>query len=114
MRYARELFAPLGAVVAVGALHATGIRSFADVSVGAFLAGRREQWDRLFTAVCALCAFDRDEATAIADEMACFRDYDLSAPLLVLWSAGVTGVESLHDRHRRSYAACAAWLPTSN
>lgn len=97
MRYARELFAPLGAVVAVGALNATGTWSFADVSVGAFLAGRRQQWDRLFAAVCALCAFDRDEATAIADEMAYFRDYDLSAALLVLWSAGVTGVESLRD-----------------
>ncbi|MER6222485.1 hypothetical protein ACWCYL_16845 [Streptomyces sp. 900105755] len=52
MRYARELFAPLGAVVAVGALNATGTWSFADVSVGAFLAGRRREWDRLFAAVC--------------------------------------------------------------
>lgn len=97
MRYARELFAPLGAVVAVGALNATGTWSFADVSVGEFLEGRRQQWDGLFAAVCSLCAFDGDEARAIADEMGYFRDYDLSAPLLVLWSAGVTGVESLHD-----------------
>lgn len=52
MRYARrELLAPLGAVVAVGALNATGTWSFGDVSVGMFLAGRRQQWDRLFAAV---------------------------------------------------------------
>ncbi len=97
MRYARELFAPLGAVVAVGALNATGTWSFADVSVGAFLEGRRRQWDSLFAAVCSLCAFDGDEARATADEMGYFREYDLSAPILVLWSAGVTGTESLHD-----------------
>ncbi|MFI6246980.1 hypothetical protein [Streptomyces sp. NPDC051016] len=92
MRYARELFAPLGAVVAVGALNSTGTWSFADVPVGAFLAARRQQWDRLFAALCSLCAFDRDEDRAAADETGRFRDYDLSAPLL-LRSAGVTGTE---------------------
>lgn len=29
--------------------------------------------------------------------MGSFRDYELSPPVLVLWSAGVTGVGSLHD-----------------
>ncbi|MEU2422785.1 hypothetical protein ABZ619_17480 [Streptomyces sp. NPDC007851] len=82
---------------AVGALNATGTWSFADVSVGTFLEGRRREWDRLFAAVCSLCAFGGDEARATAEEVGYFRDYDLSAPLLVLWSAGVTGIESLHD-----------------
>ncbi|MEU9239999.1 hypothetical protein [Streptomyces sp. NPDC048385] len=81
----------------MGALNATGTWSFADVSVGTFLADRRQQWDRLFAAVCALCAFDGDEARTIADETGYFRDYELSPPVLVLWSAGVTGVGSLHD-----------------
>ncbi|MER6463594.1 hypothetical protein ABT278_24380 [Streptomyces sp. NPDC001228] len=95
MRYVRELLAPLGGVVADGATNATGTWSPADVSVGAFLAERRQRWDGLLTALCALCAYD--EARAAADATGWFREYELSAPLLVLWSAAVTGPDSFHD-----------------
>ncbi|RPE41493.1 hypothetical protein EDD90_4579 [Streptomyces sp. Ag109_O5-1] len=81
----------------MGAVNATGTWVPADASVGAFLESRRQEWDRLFAAVCALCAFDGDEARAEADKLGYFRDYELSPPILVLWSAGVTGVESLRD-----------------
>ncbi|WP_234534054.1 hypothetical protein [Streptomyces shenzhenensis] len=51
----------------MGALNATGTWSFADVAVGAFVAGGRQQWDRLLAAVGSLRAFGGDGARATAD-----------------------------------------------
>src|SRR5262249_39354868 len=91
LRFVREVFAPFGCVVGVGAVNATGTWSLADVSVGAFLVSRREDVDRVFAGICSVCGFG-EGALAVADEMPSFRDYTVSSADLLLWSRGITGV----------------------
>jgi hypothetical protein len=91
MRLAREVFAPLGGVVEVGAVNAIGTWVLADVSVGEFLARRHADVERLMDGVRTACAFD-DAAMRMADEVGWFRDYKVEAAHLLLWSAGAMGV----------------------
>lgn len=88
---ARGVFAPLGGVVEVGAVNATGTYVLADVSVGEFLARRHADVARLMDGVRQACGFD-DAVMRTADEFGWFRDYKVEAAHLLLWSAGVTGV----------------------
>jgi hypothetical protein len=94
---AREVFGPLGGVVEVGAVNATGTWQLADVSVGDFLARRQEDVRRLLADVRSVCRFS-DGAMAIADELGYFRDHEVPAAMLLLWSAGVTGVPQPVER----------------
>ncbi|MEU6062978.1 MULTISPECIES: hypothetical protein [Streptomyces] len=91
LQFVREVFAPLGCVLGVGAVNATGTWSLHDASVGAFLESRREDVERVFAGICSVCGFG-DEALEIAGGMAYFRDYTVSLADLLLWSRGVTGV----------------------
>ncbi|MCF3133289.1 hypothetical protein [Streptomyces olivochromogenes] len=91
LRFVREVFAPFGCVVGVGAVNATGTWSLADVSVGAFLDSRRADVDRVFAGICSVCGFG-DGALALVDGTGYFRDYAVSSADLLLWSRGITGV----------------------
>ncbi|MFJ6070018.1 hypothetical protein ACIQFU_04120 [Streptomyces sp. NPDC093065] len=88
---ARGVFGPLGGVVEVGAVNATGSWSVPDVSVGRFLDDRSEDVGRLLSAVRSVCRFS-DSGMAVVDELGRLRDHEVPAAFLLLWSAGVTGV----------------------
>jgi hypothetical protein len=88
MRRAREIFGPLGGVMAVGAVNATGTWVLAEVSVGEFRARRRDDFERLMDGIRAVCRFD-DAAMGIAEELGWFREYEVVAAHLVLWSGGL-------------------------
>ncbi|MFE7172461.1 hypothetical protein [Streptomyces sp. NPDC057616] len=87
---ARDVFGPLGGVVDVGAVNATGSWQLADVSVGDFLARRQEDVERLRAAIRSLCGFG-DPVMAIADELGWLRDHQVSGVSLLLWSGGAAG-----------------------
>uniref|UniRef100_A0AAU1ZYD2 Uncharacterized protein n=2 Tax=Streptomyces TaxID=1883 RepID=A0AAU1ZYD2_9ACTN len=91
VRLARAVFGPLGGVVEVGAVNATGTWALADVSVGVFLDRRQSDVERLLDGIRSVCRFG-DAAMAIVDELGRFRDHEVPAAFLLLWSAGVTGV----------------------
>lgn len=96
-RLARAVFGPLGGVVEVGAVNATGTWELADVSVGDFLERRQDDVERLLDGVRSVCGFS-DAAMAIVDELGRFRDHEVPAAFLLLWSAGVTGVPQSLER----------------
>ncbi|WP_330290461.1 hypothetical protein [Streptomyces sp. NBC_00576] len=96
-RLARAVFGPLGGVVEVGAVNSTGTWELADVSVGDFLARRQGDVERLLTGIRSVCGFS-DEAMAIVEELGRFRDHEVPAAFLLLWSAGVTGVVQPHEK----------------
>jgi hypothetical protein len=94
---ARAVFGPLGGVVEVGAVNSTGTWRLADVSVGAFLAHRQADVERLLEAIRSVCRFS-DDAMGIVDELGRFRDHEVLAAFLLLWSGGVTGVPQPLER----------------
>lgn len=96
-RLARAVFGPLGGVVEVGAVNSTGTWELADVSVGNFLAHRHQDVERLLAGIRSVCRFS-DVAMAIVDELGRFRDHEVPAAFLVLWSAGITGVPQPLER----------------
>jgi hypothetical protein len=97
MRRARGIFGPLGGVVEVGAVNATGTWELAEVSVADFLARRREDFERLMAGIRLVCRFD-DEAMGIADELGWFREYEVDAAHLALWSGYLAAAPELLDR----------------
>ncbi|NEC86112.1 hypothetical protein [Streptomyces sp. SID12501] len=78
-------------MVEVGAVNSTGTWELADVSVGDFLARRQGDVERLLAGIRSVCRFS-DAAMAIVDELGRFRDHEVPAEFLLLWSAGITGV----------------------
>ncbi|NUP22035.1 MAG: hypothetical protein HOZ81_39430 [Streptomyces sp.] len=83
-------------------MNATGTWTLADASVGEFLTRRHADLARLMDGVRSACGFD-DAAMEMADEVGWFRDYEVEAAHLLLWSACVTGVpdplEGLSEPH---------------
>ncbi|MFI9826987.1 hypothetical protein ACIHIX_04820 [Streptomyces sp. NPDC051913] len=96
-RLARAVFGPLGGVVEVGAVNATGAWELAEVSVGDFLTRRQPEVERLLDGIRSVCRFS-DAAMAIVDELGRLRDHEVHAAFLLLWSAGVTGVPQPLER----------------
>ncbi|WP_328871739.1 hypothetical protein OHT76_17345 [Streptomyces sp. NBC_00287] len=88
---ARSVIAPLGGLLEIGAVTATGTWRLADVSVGAFLDDRGPEVERVLDGIHRVCAFG-PVFTAVADELGCFRDHEVTAAALLLWSGGVEGV----------------------
>ncbi|MGQ5578552.1 hypothetical protein [Streptomyces sp. ECR3.8] len=88
---AREVFGPLGGVVEIGAVNATGTWRLADVSLGDFLDGRGAEVDVLLAGVRSACAFD-STTMSIAWDLGWLRPHDVTAASLLLWSGGLTGV----------------------
>ena len=96
-RLARAVFGPLGGVVEVGAVNSTGTWELSKVSVGDFLTRRQHDVERLLDGIRSVCRFS-DAAMAIVDELGRFRDHEVPAAFLLLWSAGVTGVPQPLER----------------
>ncbi len=88
---AREVFGPLGGVVEIGAVNATGTWRLADVSLGDFLDGRGAEVDVLLAGVRSACAFD-STTMSIAWDLGWLRPHDVTAASLLLWSGGLAGV----------------------
>ncbi|MFD3834884.1 hypothetical protein ACFWWC_01290 [Streptomyces sp. NPDC058642] len=97
MRRARWIFGPLGGVVMAGAVNATGTGELADVSVGEFLARRREDFERLMDGIRSVCRFD-DAAMGIADEMGWFGEYEVDAAHLALYSGYLAATPEFLER----------------
>ncbi|NNN33351.1 hypothetical protein HLK59_23915 [Streptomyces sp. S3(2020)] len=97
MERARWIFGPLGGVVLAGAVNATGTWELAEVSMGEFLARRRDDVQRLMDGIRSVCRFD-DEAMAIADELGWFRDYEVAAAYLALYSGNLAADPEFLDR----------------
>jgi hypothetical protein len=88
---AREVFGPLGGVVEVGAVNATGTWDISAVSVGDFLALRQHDVERLLDGIRSVCRFS-EAAMSIVDELGRFRDHEVPAVFLLLWSGAIAGV----------------------
>lgn len=84
-RLAREIFGPLGGIVEIGAVVATGTWTVAEASVGGLVDRRRDEVDRLLTTVREVGGF-RNASMAIADELGWLLDHQVTAPSLLLWS----------------------------
>lgn len=94
---ARAVFATLGGIVEIGTVRSTGTWLLPDVSVGAFLAPRQEDLDRLMEGIRAIGRFP-GEVMATADALGYFRDHEVPAASLLLWSEGITGVPEPPER----------------
>ncbi|WDV53734.1 hypothetical protein PV963_26925 [Streptomyces coeruleorubidus] len=90
---AREIFGPLGGVVEVGAVSATGTWSVGAVSVGELVSRRRDEVGRLLELVRDIGGFT-SSAMAVADELGYLREHEVTAPSLLLWSGAVEEVPS--------------------
>ncbi|MDQ0599640.1 hypothetical protein QF037_003985 [Streptomyces canus] len=97
MRRARWIFGPLGGVVMAGAVNATGTGELAEVSVGEFLARRRDDFEQLMDGIRSVCRFD-DAAMGIADEMGWFGEYEVDAAHLALYSGYLAATPEFLDR----------------
>ncbi|MFJ4540902.1 hypothetical protein ACIP39_33810 [Streptomyces tibetensis] len=93
----RAVFAALGGIVEIGAVRSTGTRLLADVSVGTFLRPRQDELGRLMEGVRAVGRFS-GEVMAIADELGYFRDHEVPAASLLLWSEGIAGLPDPVER----------------
>lgn len=94
---ARAVFAALGGVVEIGAVRATGTWLLPDVSVGAFLEPRRDDLGRLLDGVSVVGRFS-GEVMGIADGFGYFRDHEVPAASLLLWSEGIAGLPDPVER----------------
>ncbi|GAA3269282.1 MULTISPECIES: hypothetical protein [Streptomyces] len=80
---AREAFGPLGGVVEIGAVNATGTWRLADVSLGDFLDGHGAEVDVLLAGVRSACAFD-STTMSIAWDLGWLRPHDVTVASLLL------------------------------
>ncbi|MFD5909440.1 hypothetical protein ACFWHL_12075 [Streptomyces massasporeus] len=94
---ARAVFAALGGVVEIGAVRATGTWLLPDVSVGAFLEPRQGDLRRLLDGVRMVGRFS-GEVMAVADELGYFREHEVPAASLLLWSEGIAGLPDAVER----------------
>ncbi|MGW0865434.1 hypothetical protein [Streptomyces sp. NPDC002611] len=97
---AREIFGPLGGVMEVGAVSATGTWSVGEASVGELVSRRRGEVDRLLELVQGIGGFS-SATMAIADELGYLREHEVTAPSLLLWSGAVEGIPSRLDELER-------------
>jgi hypothetical protein len=97
---AREIFGPLGGIVEIGAVSATGAWSVGAASVGELVSSRRGEVDRLLDLVRGIGGFS-PATMAIADELGYLREHEVTAPALLLWSGAIEGIPSrLEDLER--------------
>jgi len=82
---ARAIFGPLGGIVEIGAVAATGTWSVADASVGDLVRTRQDEVGQLMAAIRGIGGFS-EPAMSIADELGYLREHEVTAPSLLLWS----------------------------
>lgn len=98
---AREVFGPLGGIVEIGAVSATGTWSVGAASVGELVSRRRDEVGRLLDLVRDIGGFS-PATMAIADELGYLREHEVTAPALLLWSGAVEGIPPrLEDLEQR-------------
>ncbi|MFD7765513.1 hypothetical protein [Streptomyces sp. NPDC059787] len=85
---AREIFGPLGGVVEIGAVAATGTWDVARASVAGWLSRHRSEVDRLLVLLRETGQFS-ELSMAIVDELSWLRDHPVTAPSLLLWAVGI-------------------------
>ncbi|MFI8894959.1 hypothetical protein [Streptomyces paradoxus] len=88
---AREIFGPLGGLVEIGAVSATGTWSVSAASVGELVRERRGEVDRLLDLVRDIGGFS-PATMGIADELGYLREHEVTAPALLLWSGAIEGI----------------------
>ncbi|MGW7086440.1 hypothetical protein ACWGH2_23475 [Streptomyces sp. NPDC054871] len=82
----RAAFAPLGGIVEIGAVAATGAWSLQDASVSAFGSARQNDVVRLLAVVQEVGDFE--EATMeIFDGLGYLREHPVGAPSMLMWSS---------------------------
>lgn len=94
---ARAIFGPFGGVVEIGAVNATATWELGDVSLGDFLARKHGVVERVLDGIRSVCRFT-DAAMSVADEVGWFRDHEVHAASLLMWSEGVTDVPQPVER----------------
>ncbi|MEV0525898.1 hypothetical protein AB0I66_20910 [Streptomyces sp. NPDC050439] len=94
---ARSVFGPLGGIVEIGAVVATGTWDLADVSVGGFVAGRQGDVGRLLEVVRRVGNFGQP-VMGIFDELGYLREHPVEASSLLLWSSGYEDVRGQFDQ----------------
>ncbi|MES5823641.1 hypothetical protein [Streptomyces sp. RG80] len=115
---ARSVIAPLGGLLEVGAVTATGTWSLSDASVGAYVERRRSEVDRLLAGIHTVGGFG-PVFMAVLDELGYLRDHEVALRCCcgrAVWRAfrrmaRRTG-RTWSDRRR--YAGCAVWRRTCN
>jgi len=85
---ARSVIAPLGGLLEVGAVTATGTWRLSDVSVGVYVTAHQSEVDRLLSGIQRVGAFGEVFLTVL-DELGYLRDHEVTGPALLLWSGGV-------------------------
>lgn len=90
-RLLRAVLAPLGGIVEIGAVRASGGAGLADVSVGDFLAARRHDLDSVFQGVRTLLRTG-DHLAVVAEQLGYFQEHEVTGASLLLWSGGIAGV----------------------
>ncbi len=89
----RAVFGPLGGIIEIGAVAATGTWSLADVSVGDFVSQRQDDVTRLLETIRDVGDFTQP-VMALFDELGYTRDHPVAAPSLLMWSAGYEEVSA--------------------
>ncbi|WP_223190793.1 hypothetical protein [Streptomyces sp. TRM68416] len=85
---AREIFGPLGGILEIGAVSATGTWSVAEASVGDLVERHRADVDRLLDLIRETGRFS-SESMAIGEQLGWLRDHQVTAPSLLLWSGNI-------------------------
>ncbi|SNX61574.1 hypothetical protein SAMN06272735_3316 [Streptomyces sp. TLI_55] len=88
---ARSVIAPLGGLLEVGAVTATGTWRLSDVSVGAYVTAHQAEVDHLLSGIHRVGAFGEVFLTVL-DELGYLRDHEVTGLALLLWSGGVEGL----------------------
>ncbi|MFD9465014.1 hypothetical protein [Streptomyces sp. NPDC060027] len=88
---ARSVFGPLGGVIEIGAVNRTGTWELSKVSVGEFIANRHDDVTAMLDGIRSVCQFS-DSAMGIVGELGRFRDHEVPAAFLLLWSGGLEAV----------------------
>ena len=81
----RQIFGPLGGIVVLGAVAAARPGPLQEISVGEYIAGHRDEMDRILAAVRDIGGF-HPETMAIVDELGWHRNHEITAPSLLMWS----------------------------
>ncbi|MFE0104810.1 hypothetical protein [Streptomyces sp. NPDC059009] len=90
---ARSIFAPLGGLIQIGAVAATGTWSLADASVSAFVSARQSELDRLLELIQESGDFTAP-ALQILNDLGYLREHPVEAPYLLMWSSGYQDISS--------------------
>ncbi|MFD6436829.1 DUF5959 family protein [Streptomyces venezuelae] len=90
---ARAIFGPLGGIVEISAVAATGTWSLTDASPAGFATAHRTQVTRLRELVQRIGEFS-DATLAILDDLGYLNEHSVQAPSLLMWSSAYEDVSS--------------------